>query len=204
MILRFRHLLLATVLSTGLLGCNWGLILAFRSQMRAVTQYTAWEGPQREVFVFRKPLVSFDDLSDFDVYPERIDERTAVLRYRRVDAPAGTDVDCEIRLLFEEGKLAGMIFPAPWRDGLGRGNLMGFFAMMGGADFPAGVDVGAIPKSQLVAANLFPASAEPLGPEVELLFMPVDSRNRPIHLRLKERPKKPGYFSETYLSFKRR
>ena len=200
--IKFHCFLLGVLTVTGVLGCNWGLIFAFRAQMRAVGEFTAWAGPNRDVFVFKKPLIRLSDLGDFEIFPEVLDSRTAVLRYRRIDPPAGTQADLEIRLIFENDKLAGVVFPAPLRDGLGRGNIVGFFAMMGGEGFPEGV--GAIPKEQVVAANLFPHSAEPLGEEVQVLLMPLDRQNRPIHVTLKERPKKPGYFGEVNISFKKR
>ncbi|SDR82793.1 hypothetical protein [Opitutus sp. GAS368] len=198
------RLLFSLLLASALVGCNWTQILAFRSQMRAITEFTAWEGNENATFVFKQPLLTIRDLNDFDVYPEMLDERNAVLRYHRVNAPPGTAVDYEIRLLFVEGKLAGLIFPPPLRDGLGKGNIVGFFAMMGGGDFPPGVGLRAFPKSQLVAANLFPKAMEPLGREAMVLLIPADSRNRPIDIKMTEREKQPGYYSECLISFKRR
>ena len=185
-------------------GCNWAQIFAFKSQMRAVSEYTAWEGANKEVFVFKKPLLTLEDLNGISVYPEMLDGQSARLRYRRVNAPIGTAVDYEIRLLFAGGKLAGLIFPPPLRDGLGKGNIAGFFAMMGGGGFSDDAGLRAFPKSQLVTANLFPRGSEPLGREAEVLLMPVDNRNRPIQIKLSERKKQPGYYSECLLSFKQR
>jgi hypothetical protein len=190
--------------AAGTLGCNWAQIFAFRAQMRAVTENTAWEGADQEVLVFKHPLLTLDDLDGVHVYPEIIDEQTAVLRYRRVDAPPGTTADFEIRLLFVGRKLSGVVFPHPLLVGLGKGNIVGFFGMMGGEGFPNGAGVGPVPKSELVSANLFPTAAEPLGREVEVLLLPSDTRNRPIYIKMTERPAKPGYYSECLISFKER
>lgn len=171
--------------------------------MRAVSEYTAWEGADQEVFVFKKPLLTLDDLNGICVYPEMLDHQSARLRYSRMKAPPGTAVDYEIRLLFVEGRLAGLIFPPPLRDGLGKGNIAGFFGMMGGGN-PNDTGLMAFPKSQLVSANLFPKAAEPLSREAVVLLIPADNRNRPIYIKMIEREKQPGYYSECLISFKKR
>src|SRR3954468_14454042 len=98
-------------------GCNWTQLLAFRAQMRAISEYTAWSGADNEVFVFKTPLLTLNDLNGMHIFPELLDPSSAVRRYHRVDAPPGTAVDYEIRLLMDDGKLAGLIFPPPLRDG---------------------------------------------------------------------------------------
>lgn len=167
--------------------------------MRAVRECTAWEGAEQEIFVFKKPLLTRADLQALGLFAEVLDGQTAVVRYRRANTPPGLAEDYEFRLQFTEGKLSGLIPPAPLREGLGRNRITGFFALMGGDEYSTG---GGIPRAQLVAANLFPAPADSLGREVEILLRPLDSRNRPIHIRLKEQAKIPGKYSDTVISFR--
>src|SRR5882672_10528843 len=95
-----RALALASLALTLLAGCNWSQLIAFRAQMGAIAEFTAWEGTTEEVFVFRRPLLTLRDLNEFNVYPEVIDARNAVLRYQRVGAPPGVSTGYEIRLQF--------------------------------------------------------------------------------------------------------
>ena len=183
-------------------GCNWTQLTAFRAQMRTVSKFTVWELQSSEsVFVFKTPILTFDDLSAIGVFPERIDERHAVLRYHWTYEPTREPVECDIRLLFAEGRLAGLIFPAILRDALGQQNISGLFAMVGGNDTP-GAGLSSLPKAQLVSAGLLTGSAKDLGSEISFVFEPRDSRNRPITLRLAENGR-TDYYSSFHLKLGR-
>ena len=147
---------------TVLTACNWTQILAFRAQMRSIDEFTVWEDIGEPTFVFKRPLLTLADLHALGVFPERSGEVQAVLRYRRAHAPAGTPVDLEFRLLFSDGKLAGLVFPGALREALGRNSIRGLFAMIGDAG-AAGVGIGPLPKEQLVASGLFTGEPSALG-----------------------------------------
>jgi len=199
----YQNLLLAGLLLGLLAGCNWTQIVAFRAQMCAVAEYTSWEAESGErIFVFRAPLLTMGDLNQFGIYPELIDQRKAVLRYHRVDLPPGTPGEYDIHLRFTEGRLTGLVFPQPLRDGLGQDNITGLFAMIGGGD-AAGAGINPMPKQQLIAAGLFAGTVETLGREVVVELEPLDPRNRPIHLKMEE-GRQADYYSNFYLNLKRR
>lgn len=186
-----------------LAGCNWSRLVEFQAQMRAVTEYTAWQMESGvPVFVFKQPLLMLSDLHEFGLFPTVIDERNAVLRYRRVDEPQSELGEYDIRLLLDNGRLAGLIIPAKLREGLGRENIRRFFAMIGDFNAP---DAGLLPvaRTQLIAGGLFAGTAETLGREVVIDLEPLDPRNRPILLRLAESAE-PGRYSSFHLNLKRR
>ena len=189
-----RALTLASLaLAVALLaGCNWMQLLAFRSQMRAFQEFTAWEGTGAAVFVFKKPLFTLEDLNGLGLYPEKIDAHNAVLRYRRVGAPPEIPTAYDIRLKFIEGRLAGLDFPAPLREGLGRDTIRCIFAEMGGGD---GVGRGrlAVSKTQLISAGLFPQTAEGLGREATIDLRPLDSRNQALFIKMTEKQRADYY-----------
>ena len=187
----------ATLLS----GCNWMQLLAFRSQMRAFQEFTAWEGTRDAVFVFKKPLFTLEDLNSLGLYPERIDARKAVLRYRRVGVPPEFPTAYDIQLKFTEGRLAGLAFPAPLRDGLGQNTIQWIFAAMGGSDL-GGQGRFDVPKAQLISAGLFPKTAEGLGHEVVIDLRPLDPRNRSILIEMTEK-QRAGYYSRFGFTLKR-
>lgn len=171
--------------------------------MRASSEFTTWEVESGEpVFVFKVPLLSVGDLNEFGIYPEVIDERHALLRYRRVDGSRDKPGEYDIRLLFANDRLAGLIIPATLREGLGRENIRRFFAMMG--DFHApGSGLLPVAKTQLISGGLFAGTAEALDREVVIDLEPVDPRNRPILLRMAETAE-PGQYSSFHLNLKRR
>jgi len=191
----FRALTLASLaLASALLaGCNWMQLLAFRSQMRAFQEFTAWEGTGAAVFVFKKPLFTMEDLNGLGLYPEKIDAHNAVLRYRRVGVPPEIPTAFDIRLKFIEGRLAGLDFPAPLREGLGRDTIRWIFAAMGGNDVAGQGRLG-VPKAQLISAGLFPQTAEGLGREAVIDLRPLDPRNRLLSITLSEK-QRPEYYS---------
>lgn len=176
-------------------------LLAFRSQMRAFQKFTAWEGTPEAVFVFKKPLFTLEDLNELGLYPERIDAQNAVLRYRRVGAPPEMPAAYDFRLQFIEGRLAGLAFPSPLRDGLGKDNIRWLFAEMGGSDVP-GRGRLAVPKAQLISAGLFPKTAEGLGREAVIDLRPLDPRNQSFYIRMIEK-QRVGYYSWFNITLRR-
>jgi len=184
-----------------LAGCNWMQLLAFRSQMRAVQEFTAWEGKLEEEFVFKKPLFTLDDLNSLGLYPERIDAHSAVLRYRRAGAPPAIPTAYDIQLKFIEGRLAGLVFPAPLREGLGRDTIRCFFAGMGGGDGLGGGKL-AVPKAQLVSAGLFPQTSEGLGREAVIDLRPLDPRNQALFIKMTEK-QRADYYSRFDFTLRR-
>jgi hypothetical protein len=185
--------LTSLALAVGLLaGCNWIQLLAFRSQMRAFQEFTAWEGTGAAVFVFKKPLFTLEDLNGLGLYPERIDAHHAVLRYRRIGAPPEMPTVYDIEMKFIEGRLAGLEFPAPLRDGLGRDTIRWIFAAMGGSEVAAGGGLG-VPKTQLISAGLFPPTAEGLGREAVIDLRPLDPRNGSLSIKLAEKQRSDCY-----------
>jgi len=198
-----RTLTLASLaLAVALLaGCNWMQLLAFRSQMRAFQEFTAWEGTGAAVFVFKKPLFTLQDLNGLGLYPEKIDAHNAVLRYRRVGVPPEISTAFDIRLKFIEGRLAGLDFPAPLREGLGRDTIRWIFAGMGGGD---GLGRGrlAVPKAQLISAGLFPQTAEGLGREAVIDLRPLDPRNQALFIKMTEK-QRADYYSRFDFTLRR-
>lgn len=192
-------LLLVSLLIPVLAGCDWAQLLSLRSQMGNIYESTAWEGKENAVFVFKKPLLTIKDLNAFEVYPAVMDERNALLRYQRIGAPPDTPVGYEIRLRFIDGKLAGLVLPPSLREGLGPDNIRRLFALIGARnDGKNGLN--ALPKAQLVSAGLFPGA---LGREAVIDLVPVDSRNRPIYIKMTE-TQRAGYYSDFFISVKRR
>jgi len=186
-----------------LAGCNWANISEFRAQMSAISEFTAWEIESIDpVFVFKAPLLTIGDLNEFGIFPEVIDERNAVLRYRRVDGLHGKPGEYDIRLRFINDRLAGLIFPKKLREGLGLENIRRLFAMIGGSD-ASGAGISPLPKRQLISAGLFAGTAETLGREVVVDLEPLDPRNRPIYLKMEE-GRQADYYSNFYLNLKRR
>jgi hypothetical protein len=175
-----------------LAGCNWIQLFAFRSQMRAFQEFTAWEGTGESVFVFKKPLFTLEDLNSLGLYPEKIDAHNAVLRYRRVGAPPEIPTTYDIQMKFIEGRLAGLEFPAPLRDGLGRDTIRWIFAAMGGSDVAGRGSLG-VPKAQLISAGLFPQTAEGLGREAVIDLRPLDPRNGSLSMKLAEKQRSDRY-----------
>jgi len=188
--LTFASLVLAVTL---LAGCNWLQLLAFRSQMRAVQEFTAWEGTGATVFVFKKPLFTLEDLNGLGLYPEKSDAHNAVLRYRRVGVPPEIPTAFDIRLKFIEGRLSGLDFPAPLREGLGRDTIRWIFAAMGGNDVAGQGRLG-VPKAQLISAGLFPQTSEGLGREAVIDLRPLDPRNQALFIKMTEK-QRSEYFS---------
>jgi hypothetical protein len=171
--------------------------------MRAISEYTAWEmGSGSPVFVFKKPLLKLGDFNALGLYPEVIDERTAVLRYRRVDGPQGKPGEYDIGLRFANGRLAGLIIPPKLREGLGRENISRFFAMIGDFEAPE-AGLLPVPQAQLVSGGLFDGPAEKLGREVSIELVPLDARNRAILLKL-GKAAAPDSYGDFYLNLKRR
>ena len=171
--------------------------------MSAISEFTAWGMESSEpAFIFKSPLLTLGTLNEFGIFPEMIDEHHAVLRYRRVDGPQGLQGEYDIRLLVTNGRLAGLIFPAKIREGLGRENIRRLFAMIGGSN---GTGLGLIPvsKAQLISAELFTGQAEMLGGEVVIDLEPLDSRNRPIYVKM-HGAGQTDYYSSFYINLKRR
>ena len=192
----------ALLLVSLLAGCDWTQLIALRSQMGDIYESTAWEGKESGILVFKKPLLTIGDLHAFDVYPTLLDERNAVLRYQRIGAPPNTPAEYEIRLKFIDGKLAGLILPSSLREGFGPDNIRRLFALIGARnDGKAGLRP--LPKSQLISAGLFPESAGALGREAVVDLMPLDSRNRPIYIKMTE-VHRAGYYTDFFISTKRR
>lgn len=183
-------------------GCNWSQLLAFRAQMRAFNEFTAWEEGADAMFVFKQPLLTLRDLNEMGIYPELLEGHQAVLRYQRRGAPPKMPTGYEFRFQFFEGKLAGVVFPAPLREGLGQDNIRGLFALMGGARVP-GAGMRPLPKSRLVAAGLFPGTPGALGREAVIDLQPLDQRNRPIYIKMTEAGP-VDHYDEFLISFKRR
>ncbi|WP_157772162.1 hypothetical protein [Lacunisphaera limnophila] len=175
-----------------LTACNWTTFLAFRGQMRAISKFTAWDETAEGALLFREPLLSLEDLNAIGIYPEVIDAENAVLRYRRVNGPDGSSGDFDFRMKFLGGRLSALIFPQTLLEGLGRRNISGLFAMIGGSNSP-GAGIDSVPKSQLVAVGLFDGTAEALGMEAAIELAPVDRRNRPIILKMKEHGRSDRY-----------
>lgn len=199
---RVFFLLLVAPLIPALAGCDWTRLMALRSEMHDIYDSTAWKGKGNAVLVFRQPLLTIDDLKAFEVYPEMLDARNALLRYQRIGAPPGTPTEYEIRLQFIDGKLAGLVLPPPLREGLGPDNIRELFALIGARnDGKSGLK--ALPKSQLVSAGLFRGTVADLGDEAVIDLRPLDPRNRPIYIKLTE-TKRAGYYSEFLISTKRR
>lgn len=188
----------------GLLGaCNWSQLAAFRAQMRAVAEFTTWEHEAAEpIFHFKAPLFALDDLNELGIFPELLDERNAVIRYRRVDMPSGPPDEYDIRLQFTNGRLSGLIFPAKLREGLGRENITRLFAMMGGSE-AAGSGLMPVARAQLLSSGLFAGQPEMLGREVVVDLQPLDPRNRPIWLKLND-VRGTGSYGSFHLNLKRR
>jgi len=69
---RRRAILLALIVAL-LAGSNWIQLLAFRSQMRAFQEFTAWERTGAAGFVFKKPLFTLEYLNGLGLYPEKKD-----------------------------------------------------------------------------------------------------------------------------------
>src|SRR5256885_1522503 len=93
---RVPCLLLAPLLVPVLAGCDWAQLLALRSQMGDIYESTAWGGKESAILVFKKPLLTIDDLNAFDVYPAVLDEGNATLRYQRIGAPPNAPAEYEI------------------------------------------------------------------------------------------------------------
>ncbi len=182
-------------------GCNWVQLFAFRAQMRSIAEFTRWEGPEASVFRFTKPILTLQDLLELGIYVDLVSDQEARVRYRRRSAPYSVEADYDFRLLIENGRLSGVVFPASLREGLGRRNISGLFAMIGGVDAD-GAGIDALPKDQLIAAGLFSGKAPDLGREVTVDLIPVDSRNRPVRLTMFEH-KKAGYYTEFHLDVRR-
>ncbi len=181
-------------------GCNLSTLSAFRAQMRDTQEFLAWEDNDHGTLVFKQPLLTIADLEAMEIIPEMVDEQVGVLRYRRLNAPAGLAVEYEVRMLFSEAKLAGIVLPPSLRDGLGRQNIIRLLAMIGGVTGRGGML--AIPKTQLASAGLLPMTADSMPREAEVSLAPVDPRNRPIYIKCTE-TKKPGYYSEFLISVRR-
>jgi len=171
--------------------------------MSAVSEFTAWEMESSEpAFVFKSPLLTLGTLNELGVFPDTIDERHAVLRYRRVDVPPVLQGGYDIQLLFTNGRLAGMIFPTILREGLGQENISRLFAMIGGSKGP-GSGLLPVSKTQLVTAGLLVGGAENINHEVVIDLEPMDSRNRPIFLKMNTTGQTDRY-SSFYINLKRR
>ncbi len=193
--------LLVPLLMLVLGGCDYTQLIALRSQMGDIYESTAWEGKENAVFVFKKPLLTINDLNAFDVYPAILDEQNAVLLYQRIGAPPNTPVEYEIRLRFIDGKLVGLVFPPSLREGFGPDNIRRLFALVVQND--AKNILSPLPKSQLVSAGLFPETGAALGREAVIYLKPHDPRNRPIYIKMTE-VKRVGYYTEFLISTKRR
>lgn len=199
---RLFFLLLVSPLIPALAGCDWARLIALRLKLHDIHEATAWEGRGNAVLVFKQPLLTIDDLKAFEVYPEMLDARNALLRYQRIGASPGAPTQYEIRLQFIDGKLAGLVLPSPLREGLGPDNIRELFALIGARnDGKSGLK--ALPKSQLVSAGLFPGTVADLGDEAVIDLRPLDSRNRPIYIKMTG-TQRAGYYSEFLISTKRR
>lgn len=170
--------------------------------MSATSVFTAWEVESKEpAFIFKSPLLTLDTLNEIGIYPSKIDEGHAVLQYRRVDEPHGPQGEYDIRLLFTNGRLAGLIFPAKLREGLGQENISRLFAMIGGSKGP-GSGLLPVSKSQVVTSGLFVGMIEEPRNEVVVDLEPLDTRNRPIYLKMKTTGQE-DYYSSFYIVLKR-
>lgn len=199
---RAHFLGLALLLIPMLAGCDWMQLVVLRSKMGDVFDSTAWGGKENAVLVFKKPLLTINDLQAFDVYPVVLNEHDAVLRYQRIGAPPNTPTEYEIQLQFIEGRLAGLVLPPPLREGFGPDNIRKLFALIGARNGGKS-DLKALPRAQLVAAGLFPEAAGALGREAVIDLMPLDSRNRPIYIKMTE-TQRAGYYGDFFISIKRR
>lgn len=200
--LRAHFPLLGLLLLPLLTGCDWMQLIVLRSKMGDIYDATAWGGRENAVLVFKRPLLTINDLKAFDVYPAVLNEHAAVLRYQRVAAPPNTPTEYEIRLQFIDGRLAGLVLPPSLREGFGPDNIRELFALIGARN-DGKTGLNRLPKAQLVSAGLFPGTAAELGREAVIDLVPVDSRNRPIYIKMTE-TQRAGYYSEFFISTKRR
>jgi hypothetical protein len=195
-----KHLLIFLVSLCCLAGCNWSRLMEFRAQMSKSREFISWETRSSETaLIFKKPLLALDDLETIGLFADRLDDGQAVIRYDRIGGGGGQRVRCDIRLLFDGGRLAGVIFPAALRDGLGKENIMGFFAMIGGRG--GSESILPVPKERLVSAGLIGGANGALGPEFTINLQPRDPRNRSIMIKLGE-GKVPGSYSNFLLKLR--
>ncbi len=179
-----RTIPLGLLLASLLAGCNWTHFAEFRAQMRAIRQYTHWNTSSPEpVFVFKSPVLTAEDLTTLGIYFERVDEQHGIIRYGRITEPGERAVDCDIELLFSQGRLAGVGFPHMLQDTIGREHIEGFFAMIGGGHAEV-VDTSQGSNADVVSRGLADATPGPLVPELTLTIVPRDMRNRRIILKM--------------------
>ena len=134
--------------------------------------------------MFTEPVLTRADLESIGLYYDQPAADSGIMRF--VCQEGGARVtDCDFRLVFDHGKLAGLVFPGALLAGLGRENIEGLLRMAGGDD-SVGSGMRRIRKDQLAGSNLLGLGREAMGPTLIIKLTPKDPRNRSIKLTMRQ------------------